>query len=255
MKKNILVVEDNELNYRLAEYILTQNGYAVEWACNGKECLEKIKQTGYAGILMDVHMPELDGVAATKIIRQTYSKEVLPIIGVTADEEKTELDVLIQAGMNGHLSKPYHIETLLAKVQNLISKCESTQQIAMDENNPAPMEAETETEWLDFTKVLRQSQGDLSLLRKTGPLFSKTVRELLSQIDQSLFANDRSALLFHLHRLKGLIGAFTTEGPFQTVGYLEELVTKNDLTIVTTLLPALKKNITALSDLLIQNLR
>lgn len=254
MKKKILVVEDNQLNYRLAEYILTQSGYAVEWACNGKECLDMIQQSGYAGILMDVHMPELNGIAATKIIRQTYSQELLPIIGVSADEVTINLDDLIQAGMNGHVSKPYQIETLLAKIHSFIAEGAATQPLSEETNKPVRPETAAATEWLDFTKVLKQSHGDLSLLRKTAPLLRKTTREVWLQIDQALITSDHAALLSHLHRLKGTIGAFTTEGPFQTIGELEELVAKNAIMEATTLLPDLKKSIDDLDGLLQQHL-
>jgi CheY-like chemotaxis protein/HPt (histidine-containing phosphotransfer) domain-containing protein len=254
MKKNILVVEDNEISFRLAEYVLTQSGYQVEWACNGKECLEKIKHTRYAGILMDVHMPELDGVEATKRIRQILPKELLPIIGVTAEDERTELDVLIQAGMNGHLSKPYQIETLLAKVQSVIASCESTPSMCRDTNNPAEKKVTLETDWLDFSKILKQSQGDISLLKKTAPLFSGTSRKLLSDINQSLLTNDSAELQHHLHQLKGILGAFTTEGPFQTIVHLEKMVANNYMDEITALLPTLKQDIQALDELLQQNL-
>ncbi len=254
MKINILVVEDNEISFRLAEYILTQSGYQVEWACNGKECLEKIKSTQYAGILMDVHMPELDGIEATKIIRQTHPKELLPIIGVTAEDTTTELDFLIQSGMNGHLSKPYQIETLLSKIQALVAECDSRPQILMKINSSTNTPETTELKWLNFKKILTQSQGDITLLKKITPLYSKTTQDLLSKIEQSLVKNKRTKLKHQLHQLKGVLSNFTTEGPFKTVVYLETLTRNNKMSELIALLPILKEEISVLQAYLEEQL-
>lgn len=250
MNKNILIVEDNEISYRLAEYILTQNGYQVVWACNGKECLEQITRHDYICILMDVHMPELDGIEATKIIRQTFSKEMLPIIGVTAEDVQTELDMLIQCGMDGHLTKPYQIDSLLMVIQDILKKREIRHSAFSRNSDNTESPISTDIEWLNADKILARSQGNIALLKKTAPLYGKATEKILSSIEQSLSTNDKQGLHNHLHQLKGVVGCFTIEGPFRRLKVMERFAERNETNKIQAQLPVLMKEIQVLKKYL-----
>lgn len=124
-KKRILLVEDNPLNQQLALSILERKGYEVVTAINGLEGLEV-----YAGgkhfdlILMDLQMPVMDGIEASGKIRSFESennRHATPIIAVTAHPEELENERLRQAGINGHLQKPYTADALINIVQSSIS--------------------------------------------------------------------------------------------------------------------------------------
>ncbi|WP_188168267.1 response regulator [Flammeovirga sp. EKP202] len=118
--KKILLVEDNEVNQMLVLRLLKKWGYVSDLAENGKIALEKLSETDYDLILMDVHMPEMDGYSATKEIRSSFpaSKRDVPIIAMTASALKGEFERCKKAGMNDYISKPFKKDNLLQKVQD-----------------------------------------------------------------------------------------------------------------------------------------
>jgi signal transduction histidine kinase/DNA-binding response OmpR family regulator len=112
----ILIVEDNEVNRRLASLLLSKHNFYVETAGNGKEALEKLKNESFDVVLMDVRMPIMDGVEASKRIRNDLKLDI-PIIGVTAAVELEEDKELgLNAGMDDFIFKPINPEELLAKI-------------------------------------------------------------------------------------------------------------------------------------------
>lgn len=125
--KNILLVEDNELNLEIAKEILTMTKANVETAINGKEALLKFRnhQEGYYDvILMDVQMPIMNGYEATKEIRKLdrIDAKKIPIIAMTADAFISDINLSKDAGMNDHISKPLNIETLMNCLDKYFTK-------------------------------------------------------------------------------------------------------------------------------------
>jgi signal transduction histidine kinase/DNA-binding response OmpR family regulator len=115
----ILLAEDNPMNQKLAQYMLTKAGYQLEVANNGREAVEKYTADPerFDLIFMDVHMPELDGLEATKVLRNRGYKEI-PIIAMTADAMKEDREKCLGAGMNDYMAKPIKRE----EVFNMITK-------------------------------------------------------------------------------------------------------------------------------------
>lgn len=110
----ILVAEDNPTNQKLAHFILSKLGYKADFAVNGIEVLEKVKDKKFDLILMDVQMPEMDGLEATQEICKIYPKEQRPfIIAVTANAMQEDKEICLNAGMNAYLSKPFKMEDLI----------------------------------------------------------------------------------------------------------------------------------------------
>jgi len=117
-----LLVEDNELNREIAATLLSESGLEVESAENGREACERFfshRGHYYDVILMDVMMPEMDGIAATKAIRASDHPEAktVPIIAMTANAFEDDIRATRTAGMNGHLSKPIRIGEVLAAIR------------------------------------------------------------------------------------------------------------------------------------------
>jgi CheY-like chemotaxis protein len=107
----ILVAEDNAVNMKLAQRVLSKLGYVAGAASNGAEVLRAITEDHYDVILMDVQMPEMDGLEATKIIRSQHVAQPF-IIAMTANAMQGDREICIQAGMDNYISKPLHIEEL-----------------------------------------------------------------------------------------------------------------------------------------------
>ncbi|WP_143870637.1 response regulator [Catenovulum sediminis] len=110
----ILLAEDNEINREVAVSVLELLGASVSCAENGLNAVKMVNKQPYDVVLMDIQMPELDGISATEIIRQNHSE--LPIIAMTAHVMQSEVERCLAAGMNDHLGKPFERSILVEKV-------------------------------------------------------------------------------------------------------------------------------------------
>lgn len=122
--KRILLVEDNMLNQEIAMELLTQAGFVVDTAENGKEAVEQLesaKSKEYELVLMDIQMPVMDGYAATKAIRNLPDAEIaqIPIFALSANAFQEDKDKAEAAGMNGYISKPVQIEEMLQTIMKV----------------------------------------------------------------------------------------------------------------------------------------
>jgi signal transduction histidine kinase/two-component SAPR family response regulator len=114
----ILVCDDTEINIKIINKILKQKQIVVDVAYNGKEAVEKVKENYFDAILMDIRMPVLNGLEATKQIRQFDKK--IPIIAYSANAYKKDVEESLAAGMNAHLAKPIDIDELFKVLESVI---------------------------------------------------------------------------------------------------------------------------------------
>ncbi len=123
--RRILLAEDNEMNRMIAEAILTEFGLSIDIACDGTEAVEKMEEAPagtYDVILMDIQMPKMNGYEAAKRIRALPDrrKAEIPIVAVTANAFEEDRKVALEAGMNGHLAKPYDIPAIVETLSGLL---------------------------------------------------------------------------------------------------------------------------------------
>ncbi|HEX4505836.1 MAG TPA: response regulator [Alphaproteobacteria bacterium] len=119
----VLLAEDVKLNQMLTQKLLARSGYLIDIAENGIQAIEAMKNTDYDVILMDVQMPEMDGIEATKQIRQLPgTKKFVPIIALTAQADVDTEDELRAAGMDDYISKPINFDILFSKLSALAAK-------------------------------------------------------------------------------------------------------------------------------------
>ncbi|PKQ63570.1 hypothetical protein BZG02_09380 [Labilibaculum filiforme] len=116
---SILLVEDNKLNQTVVKFTLKRFGYFIDVANNGLEAIEKFKNGNYDFILMDIMMPEMDGIEATKAIRNLEEGKLIPIIALTADIMIANEEKCLNSGMNGHIAKPFEIDNLFKVLKSL----------------------------------------------------------------------------------------------------------------------------------------
>jgi PAS domain S-box-containing protein len=113
MPLRILLAEDNAINQKVAQHILARLGYYPDVAANGLEVLDALARQVYDVILMDMHMPEMDGMQATKLVRMRFPQSQQPaIIALTADAMQGDRERFLAAGMDNYLSKPLRVEEL-----------------------------------------------------------------------------------------------------------------------------------------------
>lgn len=122
----ILLAEDNELNWEIAEDILTEAGFEVDWAENGQICVEKFKSSEpgtYDAILMDIRMPVMMGYEASKEIRSLNRPDAgLPIFAMTADAFSEDIQRSRESGMNEHIAKPIDVDRLMMLLKKYLKE-------------------------------------------------------------------------------------------------------------------------------------
>ncbi|MCK8045878.1 response regulator [Shewanella sp. 1CM18E] len=119
----VLLVEDNFINQQVATELLKSAGYVVDVAENGQIALDMIDKANYDAVLMDIQMPVMDGLTATKELRKRYSSEELPVIAMTAHAMSGDREKSLAAGMNAHITKPIVLTELFETLSHWIGEC------------------------------------------------------------------------------------------------------------------------------------
>ena len=219
--KKILVVEDVELNQYLARHIMESWGCVVEIAENGREAVDRITQCDYDLVLMDIQMPVMDGIEATKQIRKMEddSKSTIPIVALTANALRSECDTYIKIGMNDWLGKPFQEPALFKTVSRNIRKISvmNTKVIEakVEETVAAPARL------YDLSMVEAISGGDRSFINKMLLLFLETVPVTLDEFKRSAADGQWLMLSKHAHKLKSTIDSMGIASLKQVIREIE----------------------------------
>ena len=124
--RRLLLAEDNELNWEITHELLSAVGFVLDWAENGKICVEKFSASEpgfYDAVLMDLRMPVMDGYQAARAIRASGRPDAgLPIVAMTADAFSEDIQRCLACGMNGHVAKPLDVNELLRLLQKLMGQ-------------------------------------------------------------------------------------------------------------------------------------
>lgn len=198
IKRNIqiLLVEDNPINQKVAMKIVSSLGYRADLAGNGLEALEAVQRQRYDIVLMDVQMPELDGLEATKRIRQMSTLVQQPyIIAMTANAMKGDREQCIKAGMDDYISKPIHVSDIKQIFENWVNTHPAD---SADDAVNLAMEA-LEPKMLSELRALGGDELVLGLLEEFHIQVSADIKEL-EQAVQELKYDEIGRLA---HRLKG----------------------------------------------------
>lgn len=115
-KVKVLLVEDNYMNKVLVREMLTLNGYDIVEAKSGTEALVKVSTDRPDLILMDLHLPEMDGITATRIIKSDEKNRSIPVLALTASAMKGEEDKILSKGFDGYVAKPIEVKKLLEAI-------------------------------------------------------------------------------------------------------------------------------------------
>jgi DNA-binding response OmpR family regulator len=118
----LLVVDDNEMNRDMLARRLTRNGYLVDVAENARQLMQRVKENGLDLVLLDIEMPEVSGFDALKALRKDYSPSQLPIIMVTARNQREDILRALTLGANDYLTKPIDFPVALARIGTQLSR-------------------------------------------------------------------------------------------------------------------------------------
>ena len=198
--KKILLVEDNVINQEVASEYLGEAGLEVSIANTGREALDRLAHQTFDCVLMDVQMPVMDGLTATRLIRATEEFSHLPIIAMTAGALPEEREQTRLAGMNDHVTKPIDIDHPLATLERWTGASLSAPTLAaVAAAPPATLTAMT----LDAALGLRLVNGNTKLYHKLLNTYLSQSAGTLTAMRQALADADIEALRRLAHTLKG----------------------------------------------------
>ena len=221
----VLLVEDNPINQQIAREFLETQGAIVAAAMNGKEAVDLLaeKDCRFDLILMDIQMPVMDGLAATKLIRENPLLGKIPIIALTAHALISDKQRCIDAGMNDYVSKPIDLELLLSTLERWIQPTKSKQYVASAEAEPAPGDlAPIEMAGIDSTGAIRSMGGHLDFYVSALQLFILTEEDLPDRIGAALIREQRDAASQCLRTYAGLCESIGAEDLARDAAGLEQ---------------------------------
>ncbi|MBL7930297.1 MAG: PAS domain S-box protein [Bacteroidia bacterium] len=222
MNAKVLLVEDNEFNRAVARNTLERFGCEVEEAENGKLAIELLEKNSYDIVLMDLQMPVMDGFEATRLIREKL-KSNLPIIALTANAFKSELEQCINIGMNDYVTKPYDEEKLLAAIYQLLHKDVPVAKPVIEET-AKPV---SDPDKLYDLSVLSKQIANPEYVKKMITIFSDQTRELVPEIRKAYAQNDLATVYKLAHRVKPSIDGMGIISLKETVRAIELAAHKN----------------------------
>jgi signal transduction histidine kinase/DNA-binding response OmpR family regulator/HPt (histidine-containing phosphotransfer) domain-containing protein len=206
----ILLAEDNVVNQKLASRMLERMGYRADVAGNGLEVLEALKRQDYDVVLMDVQMPEMDGLEACQRIHQDWPAERHPrVIAMTANAMREDREACLAAGMDDYLSKPIHVDELvhsLSKCRPLITASNGgVDEVApqkLDAEDAKPIVGEEAIPGLSLSKLQSMAGGDQGFVKEMIQTYLEDAPRLLNDMRQALEQNDAAGLQLAAHSLK-----------------------------------------------------
>ena len=235
----ILMAEDNDVNRKLAVTLLERRGHEVVAVGTGREAVEAtsreaIEATGGRGfdlVLMDVQMPEMDGLEATRAIRRREGLGPrLPIVAMTAHAMAGDKQRCLDAGMDAYLTKPIKAEALFAMVEKL-GRPAGTALASGGAGAPSctGKDPSMDTQIFDRAAALDRVGGDLDLLIELAGMFLEDSSRMLDQIGDAVEQGDVDALTRAAHTLKGAVGNFSAQAAFDAAMNLEMIGRGGDL--------------------------
>lgn len=218
----VLLVEDNDINRLYATSILKNWKCQVDVAENGLVAIEKIKNNQYDVILMDVQMPVMDGYDATKAIREMDApKNIVPIVALTANVTRQDIDKCLNAGMDDYLSKPFTPEDLYSKLFDNL-KLLPTSLDSNDKVTKAVSKKSQQKTDFDLSYLRTVSGNNEGFVKEMVETFVQSIPSSLNDIRESLSNDDTTKLSRTFHQIKPSLSLLGLNGLRETALAIEE---------------------------------
>jgi len=207
----VLVVEDNEINMELSLDLLADVGIDADFATNGVEAIDKVNRHTYEIVLMDIQMPYMDGLTATREIRKKPECRALPILAMTAHAMKGEREKSLEAGMNDHITKPIDPLLLYASICKYTGRTPIKQELNSKAETANKSEQKISITGLNTEAGLYRSGNSEKVYHKLLRSFSQKYNSLGSQIGVILDEDNTAELAALMHAFAGVAGNMGAE--------------------------------------------
>jgi two-component system sensor histidine kinase/response regulator len=255
----ILLAEDNRVNQLVATRLLRKMGHTFAVANNGKEALALLAAQSFDLVLMDIQMPEMDGIEATRRIREEESRNSnhLPVIAMTAHAMKGDRERCLAAGMDGYISKPISASALELEIATVHATLAPAVPKDVSEETPRNRTPDSPTDdsrigqpvpavqW-NRVRLLENLGGDEGLLRQIIDVFLKDAPRQIAEMRVALQARDANTIAKAAHSLKGSVGYFEVPEISDAAGALEEKGKQSEWSGTAELLDAFDAHVTGL---------
>ncbi len=224
----VLLVEDNYLNQEFTTLMLKKNGFEVDIACDGIESLQKIKSKDYDVVLMDIQMPNMDGLEATRKIRQFNGDyfQNIPIIALSANALVGDKEKSIEAGMDEHITKPINPKQLFNTLANFLNIDSIEQNI---DNIKIKSVYKLNQNILDTKDALVRICGDEDAYIKILHQFKIKYRDILDDIKILREKSDIDSLYKKVHEAKGVAGNISAKPLFLVLSSMNTTLKNNKI--------------------------
>ena len=247
----ILLVEDVLPNQKVALRYLNKFGCKTDIAASGKEALNKLKTESYDIVLMDIQMPEMDGIEATKIIRTSHFENIsndIPIIAMTAHAMKGDKESFIESGMNDYVSKPFKEHELFSAIlRNIKPGKENDKQ---KEDIGTDHDAHKTEKIIDYDGLVNSYDNDKEFVDSLISDIVLESKDRINKITQAIQDNDLQEILMHAHSIKSVSGSIYAHNLSHAAYSLELAARKEQTENIESLLFALKEQFDQLVDFL-----
>jgi protein-histidine pros-kinase len=259
--RQVLLAEDNPVNQLVAVRMLERAGYRVTVASNGQEALDQLERQNFDVVLMDVQMPVMGGIEATRAIRareqrrswvvDTDNVQHLPIIAMTANAMKGDRELCLEEGMDDYVSKPVKADELLATLERVLSRADGdTTSVTTDVNGLLRQQAVAAEPVLDIDHTLETLDGDRAMVRRVINVFLGELPELRRGLGVCLETGDNDGVARICHRLRGSLSVFGAACAERLVALLEDAARADPAPVLTDLHRDADAQLARLSDAL-----
>jgi two-component system sensor histidine kinase/response regulator len=238
----VLVAEDNAVNQQVAVGMLERGGHQAVVAANGREALALLEQQGFDLVLMDVQMPELDGLETATAIREREREsggKHLPIVAVTAHAMEGDAERCLASGMDAYVAKPLQHRELAAAIEAVLGGKRAPPLPV----GPPPAEPSPAAGVLDFERLKERVGGDRKALVQLVGIFRDDAPKQIDRIRKAIRGGDAAALRAAAHALKGAVSNFAAPEATAAAARLQRMGEAGELTGATDALARLEREI------------
>ena len=228
---HLLLADDNDMNQDAGRRILERRGHTVVIAANGLEVLARIEKERFDAILMDMQMPDMDGLTATAKIREKESAlgGHIPIVAMTSNAMSGDRERCLHGGMDGYVSKPVNRQELFDTIERLCGKAASAPPAAVPVAAPASPAVPSAKPLIDKAELMENLGDDHDLLVQLAATFHATGPKLMADLDAALAAGNAPGVEQWAHKLAGKFGVFFAHDAVAAARGLEALARRGNL--------------------------